>query len=218
MSNLGVYLVRMRTQDRRRTIIDVAIEAFREVGFERTTMALISRRVGGSKSTIYSYFTSKEELFETAMKAACEAPGDRIMGLLERPAKSLRAALEAFSAAYLSFVLGTQVLAIKRTAIADGHSSALGLHLFEHGPRRAIRRLTAFFQTEMDAGRLRAASALTAALQFKGLLEAGFLEEALYGAKPELQRGIAIRRAVDTFLRAYGPEGARVKARPLAKA
>jgi AcrR family transcriptional regulator len=202
----GVTYVRMKSEDRRQAIINVAIKAFREVGFERTTMGLISNRLGGSKGTIYSYFSSKEELFEAAMKAASEGPGDRIMGLLDCKSGELKSILVEFAIAYLNFVLDKDVLAIKRTAIADGYGSTLGPHLFAHGPRRAISKFTVFVEKEMARGRLRTASSLTAALHFKGLIETGFIEEALYGAKPALQRRVAVRRAVDVFLRAYGPQ------------
>ena len=62
--------MRVRTEDRRQAIVSVALETFREVGFERTSMAMIARKLGGSKGTLDGYFQSKEELFETAMKAA----------------------------------------------------------------------------------------------------------------------------------------------------
>ena len=193
----------MKTEDRRQSIIEIAIKAFREVGFERTTMALISERLGGSKGTIYSYFRSKEELFETAMTAASEGPGDRIMSLLKPQSADLRKTLEVFALAYLNFILGKDVLAIKRTAIADGYGSALGPHLFDKGPWRAVTRLKEFFEQEMATGRLRSTSGLIAALHFKGVVESGFLEEALYGAKPIMERKVSVRDAVDTFLRAY---------------
>ena len=82
--------MRVRTEDRRQAIIDVALQVFREVGFERASMALISRRLGGSKGTLYGYFRSKEELFETTMKVACEGPGDQIMNLLDPCSNDLR--------------------------------------------------------------------------------------------------------------------------------
>ena len=195
--------MRSKTEDRKQAIIDVAIEVFREVGFERASMATISRRLGGSKGTLYGYFQSKEELFETAMKAASEGRGDAIMDLLDPAADDLRAVLERFAAAYLDFILADDVLAITRTAIAEGASSPLGAHLFQQGPGRAVERLTNYLAGQMERGRLRPVSPLAAALQLKGLIEAGFLEEALYGAGPLQDRPVAVASAVDMFLRAY---------------
>ena len=41
-------------------------------------------------------------------------------------------------------------------------------------------------------------------LHFKGLIEVGLLDAALYGAEPELQQSEAIGKAVEVFLRAMG--------------
>ncbi len=168
-------------------------------------MAMISRRLGGSKGTLYGYFQSKEELFEAAMRAAVEGPGDKIMGMLDPGADDLRSVLERFAKAYLGFILGDEVLAITRTAVSEGANSPLGAHLFDQGPGRAIAVLKTFFAHLMTLDRLRTAPPLTVALQFKGLIEAGFLEEALYGAAFPVKRREAIAAAVDTFIRAYGP-------------
>ncbi len=196
--------MRVKTEDRRQAIVEVAVEVFREVGFERATMAMISRRLGGSKGTLYGYFQSKEELFEAAMRAAVEGPGDQIMNLLDPDTDDLADVLKRFGNAYLGFILGDEVLAITRTAVAEGASSPLGAHLFGQGPGRAIAAFTQFFTIQMERGRLRAAPTLTVSLHFKGLIEAGFLEEALYGAGFLVKRREAVARAVDTFVRAYG--------------
>ncbi|WP_375508674.1 TetR/AcrR family transcriptional regulator, partial [uncultured Caballeronia sp.] len=190
--------MRVRTEDKRQAITEVALEVFREVGFERASMAMISRRLGGSKGTLYGYFRSKEELFEIAMKSASEGPGDQIMDLLNPKSADLRAVLKRFGKAYLSFILGEEVLAITRTAISEGSGSSLGPHLFDQGPGRALQKMTIFFDQLMNNGQLPKRSPATAALHFKGLLEAGFLENALYGAAPCKEK--AITEAVDAFL------------------
>ncbi len=170
-------------------------------------MTSISTRLGGSKATLYGYFHSKEELFFAAMNAGMKVPGDQIMELLDPRKKDLRHLLERFASAYLTFLLKHDILAIKRTAAADGFNSTLGPQLFEKGPQRAVAAFTKFFADQIKRGRLRKASPLIAALHFKGLIETGFLEEALYGAEPQLKKREAVYNAVDVFLRAYGTEG-----------
>lgn len=196
--------MRVRTEDRRQAIIDAALDVFREVGFERASMALISRRLGGSKGTLYGYFRSKEELFETAMKSASEGPGDQIMGLLDPDTPDLPALLRRFAAAYLGFIHSDEVLRITRTAIHEGANSPLGAHLFDQGPGRALAKLSGFFGAMMAQGRLRAASPDQAALHFKSLIEAGVLEDALYGAPIASEE--AMGEAIEAFLRAYAPD------------
>lgn len=193
--------MRVRTEDKRQAILDVALEVFREFGYERASMATISRRVGGSKGTLYGYFKSKEELFETAMKAAIEGPGDQVMDLLHSTDADLQAVLTRFAKAYIGFVIGHEVLAITRTAIAEGYSSPLGPHLFSQGPERALSKLTEYFADLMKEKRLLAGDPHGAARHFKGLIEAGFLEEALYGARTA--QISAVDAAVKIFLRGY---------------
>lgn len=48
---------------RRKAYVDAGREAFLDAGFGATTMSSIAARVGGSKTTLWSYFPSKEELF-----------------------------------------------------------------------------------------------------------------------------------------------------------
>ena len=63
--------MRVKTDDKRRAILAAALELFREIGYERASMSKISEKIGGSKSTLYNYFKSKEELFSAAMIDAC---------------------------------------------------------------------------------------------------------------------------------------------------
>ena len=167
-------------------------------------MAMISHRLGGSKGTLYSYFKSKEDLFASAMRAARDGPGDQIMDLLDSQSDDLRAVLEGFAKAYFTFILGKHVLVITRTAISEGSGTLLGPHLFEQGPGRAMKRMEAYFAEIIQSGKLRAASPVVVSRHFKGLVEAGFLEQALYGA--QLQKDEVINEAVDTFLHAYEPQ------------
>ncbi len=123
------------------------------------------------------------------------------MNLLDPTSDDLRAVLKRFGTAYVSFIIGQEVLAITRTAISEGSASSLGPHLFDQGPGRALPKMALFFAEVMKRGKLSKRSPTVAALHFKGLVEAGFLENALYGAQPVNEK--AIGDAVDTFLRAY---------------
>jgi AcrR family transcriptional regulator len=51
--------MRVKSDTRREAILEIAKDLFREVGYERASMAMISARVGGSKATLYSYFKSR---------------------------------------------------------------------------------------------------------------------------------------------------------------
>ncbi len=51
-----------RTERSRALILDAADAAFRELGFENTTMEEIARRAGLTRKTVYNLFSAKEEI------------------------------------------------------------------------------------------------------------------------------------------------------------
>ena len=54
------------TSEKRESILNAAIDAFIEFGFEKTSMDLIAERANSSKRTVYNHFSSKESLIEEA--------------------------------------------------------------------------------------------------------------------------------------------------------
>ena len=200
-------MVRVKTDDRRRAIIDAATKVFRDVGYGRASMDGIAREAGGSKATLYGYFKSKDELFEAAMESAVEVAAEKILNILYAELENLQAALERLAGAYLEFVLGKDILPITRAIVGEGPARGLGPRLFDKGPRRGLKLMAQFFEEQMGQGRLRAADPITVALHFKGLVESDHLEAALYGARATHERKAAIADAVTAFLAAYQPEG-----------
>lgn len=73
---------RVSDDERRRTIVKAAHEAFVEQGFARTTTAIIAARARVSKRSIYEFFDDKTELFAAVIQ------GNRHLILdLPRPAE-----------------------------------------------------------------------------------------------------------------------------------
>src|SRR3546814_4420702 len=59
-----------RKTQRRASILEVARLSFFEKGYAATTMSGIAATLGGSKSTLWRYFSSKEELFAAVLDDA----------------------------------------------------------------------------------------------------------------------------------------------------
>jgi TetR/AcrR family transcriptional regulator of autoinduction and epiphytic fitness len=57
-----------RGEAKRDTILDAATRAFREEGFETTSMDRIAELAGASKRTVYNHFGSKEALFSAVVE------------------------------------------------------------------------------------------------------------------------------------------------------
>jgi AcrR family transcriptional regulator len=65
---VGVVM-KVRTEARREAIVEAAALLFQEVGYERASMNELTKRLGGSKATLYGYFPSKESLFVEVVRS-----------------------------------------------------------------------------------------------------------------------------------------------------
>lgn len=199
--------MRVKTDARREAILEIATELFREVGYERASMATISTRVGGSKATLYNYFKSKEELFAAAMIDAIEDQGQGLIDLLDAADDDIESVLRRFGEAFLQLVTAPDALAINRTAVAEGANSKLGATLYERGPKRAWTEVARYIRQLQERDRIRPGDPYVAAGHLRGMLEAGVVEPLLWGATIEQEPVAATKAAVDAFLRAYALNG-----------
>lgn len=62
-----------RRSPKRETILEAAIAAFRDDGYECTSMDRIAERACASKRTVYNHFGSKEALFQAVVERLFEA-------------------------------------------------------------------------------------------------------------------------------------------------
>ena len=92
--------MRVRTEEKRREIVRVASDLFHDNGYERTSMSMISEALGGSKATLYGYFSSKEQLLAATLVYDVTEEADRLMNefLAE---EDLRGGLIKLGVAYL---------------------------------------------------------------------------------------------------------------------
>lgn len=93
--------------------------------------------VGGSKTTLYVHFQSKEEIFEAAVMAAVKDLRDQIIPLLRGGGADLRGMLVQFARKYLSLKLADEVLAMTRSIIEQGFDPKFSAKLFAYGPAPA---------------------------------------------------------------------------------
>jgi AcrR family transcriptional regulator len=196
--------VRVKTDAKRREIVATAWEVFRAKGFEGASMSDVAERLGGSKATLYRYYSSKEELFAAALEEMIGESGRRIFaGLWDEG--ELKPRLLEFARTYMASRMEPDSIAIERTLVAEGERSDLGERLRKQFIEPYWRRLAAVFNHEMRAARLRRGDPLTATWHFRGLVEADLVERRLHGdmtiSKGEIER--AATSGVEAFLRAY---------------
>lgn len=200
--------MRTKTESRKQAILAAAAEVFQETGFERTTMSEISARVGYSKATLYSYFTSKEELLYEVISLVAEEGFQATQQALDTSKQDITQALEDFGQRLLAFAYAPKVLTFRRLVVAEAGRSDLGKKCFELGPERIGVIVGNFLQQAMDAGKLRSANAPIAALHLKALFEAEWIDhfmcQTLEAPSPK-EIEDSVRRAVAAFMAAYGP-------------
>ena len=199
--------MKTKTEAKRLAILKAAAEVFREVGFERASMSEIRARIGGSKATLYNYFPSKEKLFFEVMYQAKELELADITHTLKPDADDPKEELLHFGKRLLAALYSPEAIAIRRLAIAESRHSNIGKIVFEGATAPIENELAEFLRKFMKRGALRTSDPKTAAMQLLSLLESEFLQRVLLGVvssvKPEALNSAA-RRAVETFLSAYG--------------
>jgi AcrR family transcriptional regulator len=197
--------VRVKTEEKRRAILEAAKDVFLERGYGAASMSEVAARVGGSKQTLYSYFSSKEELFVAMMLEKGAVQIDPLFDSVhENP--NLPAALREFAIQFLRFTTSEEILAFRRIIYAEGAKSNLGKLFFENGPKRGWMRMAQEFARAMDEGRMRRADPWQAVMHLNGLCEAGPFQRLAEGAVAAVSDEELVKTvdsAVDVFVRAY---------------
>ena len=200
--------MKKKTEAKRQAIVDVAADVFREVGFERASMSEICRRVGGSKATIYNYFSSKELLFFEVMHQANQVEFATIHEALDHAADDIAEALRNFGEGLLTFVYSPNVMAVRRLVLTNFGNCELGRTCYELGPKRSMREITDFLRSAVEKGKLRLCDPGVATLHLRGLLESEVLDSFIFQIEiantPERIKGV-VERAIAVFMAAYGP-------------
>ena len=199
---------RVRTDEKRGEIIRAAAELFEKHGYDRCSMAALSERLGGSKATLYGYFSSKEDLLRAVLDFQVATDADRIMR--EFPSSDdLRESLILLGTAYLTKRTSALPITNVRLVANQPAGSTMGKDFYDNVICPAFERLTAKFKALMDEGKLRHADPHVVTMHWKGLCDWDMFEQRLLGAidgpDPKRIKKIATL-AADAFLKLYGPE------------
>ena len=200
---------RPRDPDRLRRIVEAAHSHFNAHGFERASVDAIAAEAGVSKMTIYSHFTSKEGLFEAAIRDST----DRVMGGLAgvealdpmQPRKALLAVGEQF----LTLAREEQVLGQFRSLYGAAGSQPEACRAFyKQGADRLISDLAAYLRRAGAHGTLNIRHPRqTADLFLSMFLGDGHIRGLLMLDMPDAREDKALlREAVRVFMAAYATE------------
>lgn len=199
--------MRVRTETKRESIVEIAAQVFQELGYERASMDEIAARMGGSKVTLYGYFPSKQQLFLEVVNHMAAGHLGPAFDELVCGSDDLPRVLRRFGEKFLAFICAPEAIGAYRMVVAQSGQSDIGRAFFEMGPKRGEDAVGGFIQAEMDAGRLKKADASVAAVHLMALLSAETMQRVLMGvmaSPPRQQIKQMVERAVTVFLAAYG--------------
>jgi AcrR family transcriptional regulator len=191
--------MRVRSTAKKQEIIEIAARLFDELGYERTSMSAIAAQVGGSKATLYGYFSSKEDLLRAVLEQDVDQEAERLMHefLAE---KDLRSGLIRLGIAYLG---GHAARTASMRTVAN---QPIAQEFYDSVLRPAWQRLADRFATMMKEGRLKFADPWITAMHWKGLNEWDLLEKHLLCAHVSDDPNsyvTAATAAADAFLKVY---------------
>lgn len=168
--------MRTLTEARRQAIIDTATELFQEMGYERTSMNEVARRMGGSKATLYNYFASKEALFEKVVRTysthLLTAAADELSSYGNGDV-TFEQKLTRFGERMLGvLVKDNKAIKIYRCVLGEAGNSNIGELFRSAGPKESMEKLADLMTRAMQAGELAQSEAMLRAEQFTALLKA----------------------------------------------
>ena len=184
-------------------ILEAATQLFLKVGYEQTSIDAILLESGGSKSTLYAYFPTKEDLFRAVIDNVVDndaGPALEIVG-------NARLVLIEFAASRLRVVLSPRHRAVLGLVVAErDRFPDLARIYLERGPQKSYRMLSTYLEALKRREVLEIEDVGEAVEFFVGMLFQRWLPQLLYLNQPvpteEVLRARA-ERVVARFFAAY---------------
>jgi AcrR family transcriptional regulator len=191
-------------QDRERRILDAALKVFAAMGYSGATMDAVAAEAGLTKPTIYSYFPSKESLFQGMMLGK----RDRMLDVFEHPSpEGMVQDLHTFAWDYADTVMRPDMLSLARLIIGEVQRfPEIGRAYQASGPDHVLRGIMRYLTARRDDGLLVFDDAELAAQDLWGLVLSAPRTQALYMPDATPDRATLARYVANglrVFLRAY---------------
>jgi AcrR family transcriptional regulator len=209
MSSMGLAIHRLEPQSARgrarlAKILDAATELFLKVGYEQASIDAILVQSGGSKSTLYAYFPTKEDLFRAVIDNVVD---NSDVGAALDVSVNARLVLTEFAVSRQRIVLSERHRAVVGLVIAERERFPdLAAIYWERGPQKSQRLLTTYLEALKHREILAIDDAEEAAQFFVGMLFQHWLKQSLYVRMPppsEAALRVRAERVVARFWAAY---------------
>lgn len=192
------------TSKKRESILDAAVQAFEELGYEKASMDYVAEVAQASKRTVYNHFESKEVLFEAVMDRFLE----EVFQLKQIPYRSnvsLREQLNEFAQTKLLLASEPELLGLMRVAFGVFISHPqMAQRIYEKADSHEDS-LSIWLEAANKDGRLNVDDPDVAANVFWSMFSGAFFWPAILQGPVEVDCGEKLKKAfLDTFLARYG--------------
>jgi TetR/AcrR family transcriptional regulator of autoinduction and epiphytic fitness len=210
----SVGLKEDRTRDRLRLeesrveeILDIAAEHFISQGFEAASIGAVAREANASKTTLYSRFPTKEDLFMAVLERRMNAIFSQVSTTLPVDGP-IEKTLKDFGLSLLQFAISKDQVALLRVVSMEStRFPKLAERFYELGPMRGLAHLAQYLREQIKRKRLINENPDTMAEHLSSLLTGGPVRWSILGLRrnnlgEETQKE-RVDTAVKVFLRAY---------------
>lgn len=200
-----------RKSKKRQQILSAAMELFCKQGYG-ISMDAIAEHANVSKQTVYSHFSSKDQLFETCIIEKCQSAG--VDWDLASETRAAHIVLREYGWLFQNLLLGEEAQSTFSNTMrqSDSHPDIAKVFL-EQGPVRNINLISDYLTTLVDKGELPLCSnTQDAAMQLLLMLHGRSVYWAFFGfdaGEDEATRKNYVNSCVDMFLRGYGYPASR---------
>jgi TetR/AcrR family transcriptional repressor of mexJK operon len=139
---------------KRDDILDIASDTFLEKGYVGASVNEMYRQSGISKETFYRYFKNKEHLFLAVVDKELESYWDGLAILNNVPEnEDPETTLTSVGSELVSYLFAERIMALRQLIFSErARHPRIGQLYFDHGPTRAYKVLTAYFERERKMG------------------------------------------------------------------
>lgn len=184
--------------DKRAAILTGAAHVFMKTGFDAASMNDICRAAGVSKSTLYVYFSNKEDLFEHLIEGERERLFLGLQQTLRGPSPLPRR-LTAYAIALANIICSDDVIRAQRIVIGMASRRAdFGARFYDGGAQRGHAVLLETLLAEIERGTLSIPDPSLAAYQFIELASAGLWRRRLFGKDNQIPTPKMIRAVAES--------------------
>jgi TetR/AcrR family transcriptional repressor of mexJK operon len=187
-------------------ILDAATTLFLRHGYAGTSMDEIAALAGVSKQTVYTHFADKERLFSDLVLRNTDRV-DEFVDTLPRllpDGDELEKDLRSLARRYITTVIQTRVLQLRRLVIAEGSQFPdLARTYYERVPERVLVALGSHLQRLAERGLLRLEDPQLAANHFAGLILWMPLDRAMFRRDEESLTTEELKRLADAGVRVF---------------